>query len=445
MRKASHWKKMSCLVLSLCLMAGMTACGGQSDTGSSTAGGNSGKKEQVTLKAMLQYTSDSQKAAQDYATEKMKELMPEVTLELEVMPEDGDVTIETLGASGNLPDIYKSNAGLIELFLPSNNVLELDKYVESTGIEKRVVSGEQGSFWCEADNHCYAIPYASSESYLIYYNKKVFEDNNVEIPTNYSEFLEVVKTFSNKGITPLSLFKDPWVAPALYETIVTRTDPKGLISIDSGKTKMSEDLYVQSAERLEELIKAGLISKSAFSATNEEAMAAFSNNEAAMYANGIWAIKDLSASMGEGFGYLDYPLQDGAASDKNTNTRVGGPGIGGISVAPSSKNVDVAAEYACLMALELANGRYVHGESLSPFTTDEGIEQEVDLGEIAKQYAEDSQNFTSYTMFPWNWNHADTMNILSEELNKLMTGDYSVKEFIESSDKRMAEMLAEDE
>lgn len=467
MKKITKMKKAISLGLAFVLMASVLAgCGGKSegesnsspadvkteetsdqkeDAAADASGGEEAPAEQVTITAMLQYTSDVQKKATDYALERMKEIMPEVNLEMEIMPEDGDVTLKTRIAAGTLPDIWKSNTGLVYLALESDNVLELDQYLEETGIVDRVNPGERDVFWAK-DGHCYAVPYFSQESYLIYYNKKVFEDNNVKVPTNYSEFLDAVKTFRANDITPLALFaKDVWCPVAILDSIVTRKDPKGMVPIDTGEARMTDEVYVESAARLKELIDAGLISQTAFTASNDEAMAAFSNNEAAMYANGCWAIKDLYALMGDGFGYLDYPLQDGEASDANKNTRCGGAGIGGFSISPYSEHADVAAKYACLFAMELANGRYKYGEALSSFTMDEGITAEEDFGPVGDQYAKDCQDFTSYTLFPWCYEHADSMAILGEEISKLMTGDYAVEDFIESTDSRITEMLEEAE
>ena len=468
MKKMTKTKKAVSLGLALLLSAStMLGCGGKAESGSaspaeeeqtqeSAPADTSGKadtsgeeqgaaEEQITITAMLQYTSDSGKKATDYAIERMKEIMPEVNLVMEVMPEDGDVTLKTRIAAGTLPDIWKSNTGLVYLALESDNAMELDQYVEETGIVDRINPGERDLLYAK-DGHCYAIPYFSQESYLIYYNKKVFEENNVKIPTNYDEFLEAVKTFRANDITPLSLFaKDVWCPVAILDSIVTRDDPKGLVPIDTGEARLTEDVYVKGATKLKELIDAGLISQTAFTASNDEAMAAFANNEAAMYANGCWAIKDLYATMGDGFGYLDYPLQDGEATDANKNIRSGGQSIGGFSIAPYSEHADVAAKYACLLAMELANGRYKYGEVLSSFTTDEGITQEEDFGPVAVQYAEDAKNFTSYTLFPWAYDHADSMAILGEEISKLMTGDYAVEDFIENTDSRITEMLEEAE
>ena len=173
MKKMPRLKKAGCLGLALLLMVLAMGCGNKGETEKTAPADGSGEgqeasEEQITITAMLPYT---QKKAADYAIERMKEIMPEVNLVMEVMPEDGNVTVKTRIAAGTLPDIWKSDTTTTYLALESDNVLELDKYVEETGILERTNPGERDVFWAK-DGHCYAVPYFSQESYLIFITKK---------------------------------------------------------------------------------------------------------------------------------------------------------------------------------------------------------------------------------------------------------------------------------
>lgn len=44
----------------------------------------------------------------------------------------------------------------------------------------------------------------------IYYNKEIFEENNVELPKTFDEFLDVCTTFQNAGVTPLAAGLKSW-------------------------------------------------------------------------------------------------------------------------------------------------------------------------------------------------------------------------------------------
>lgn len=54
------------------------------------------------------------------------------------------------------------------------------------------------------DGKYYAMPYA--RNYMtVFYNIQMFEENNIEIPETYDEFINVCKTFKEAGITPICL------------------------------------------------------------------------------------------------------------------------------------------------------------------------------------------------------------------------------------------------
>lgn len=53
------------------------------------------------------------------------------------------------------------------------------------------------------DGHIYAFPRTGPAVDLLFFNKKVFEQNGVKIPTNYPELLAAVKAFNAKGIVPV--------------------------------------------------------------------------------------------------------------------------------------------------------------------------------------------------------------------------------------------------
>ena len=56
----------------------------------------------------------------------------------------------------------------------------------------------------QKDGKYYTLPY--SRNYMgVYYNLDIFEENNLEIPTTWNEFLKVCKTLESKLFTPIGL------------------------------------------------------------------------------------------------------------------------------------------------------------------------------------------------------------------------------------------------
>ena len=66
----------------------------------------------------------------------------------------------------------------------------------------------------------------------IYYNKEIFEENNVELPKTFDEFLDVCTTFQNAGVTPLAAGLKSW-EPLLKSSMAFVTAE--YLSTDEGK------------------------------------------------------------------------------------------------------------------------------------------------------------------------------------------------------------------
>ena len=151
------------------------------------------QEEKVTLKIFSQYSLPEEKQPFDYAKEQVAKVMPNVELELDIEPQDDNAKLKTLAASGSLPDIIRVTAGIVDLFKKSNNLLQLDQYVNELKIEDRIRPAYKGLLW-DSENHCYAVPRTASPTFIMYYNKELFTQNGVKVPENYDEFLPLLKS-----------------------------------------------------------------------------------------------------------------------------------------------------------------------------------------------------------------------------------------------------------
>ena len=116
--------------------------------------------EKVTLTLFANYSADQEIRTLDYALEKMKEIMPNVTVEIEAAPQDDGQKLMTYAASGNLPDVFKSDGVGIELFNKSGALLQLDDYVKKAEIEDSMVESYKSALYMP-DGHIYAVPWQS--------------------------------------------------------------------------------------------------------------------------------------------------------------------------------------------------------------------------------------------------------------------------------------------
>ena len=90
-------------------------------------------------------------------------------------------------------------------------------------------------------------------------NQEIFEENNLEVPTTWKEFLEVCKTLKEKSITPIGLMgKDPGRVGHGFQCMTVAWDPEGIEAIEravSGEEKLENDEgFREVAEKTAELL-----------------------------------------------------------------------------------------------------------------------------------------------------------------------------------------------
>ncbi|HET6781059.1 MAG TPA: ABC transporter substrate-binding protein [bacterium] len=67
----------------------------------------------------------------------------------------------------------------------------------------------------------YSVPVNVHRGNVLWYNKQIFDQNQLKAPTTWAEFFTVADTLKGKGITPLSLGdKNKWEAAHLFEDVL---------------------------------------------------------------------------------------------------------------------------------------------------------------------------------------------------------------------------------
>ena len=422
----------------------LSACGGGSTAQSSAASSevqsstgteqsqSTGTGENVTLKLYANYSDDQEKDTLDRAIAEMKKEMPNVTVEIEPASQDDGQKLKTYAASGNLPDIFKSDGVDIETFNKSGNLVQLDEYAKEAGITDDILDAYKDALYM-SDGHIYAVPWQSPWVNAFYANKAVFEENGVKIPENYDEFLTAVKTFNEKGVLPYALFgKEKQWCLHLYDIMVTRTAPAGIKGLDENTAKASDPDYLDAANKLIELANAGMLSKDVFNTTYDQAKALFTSGKAAMFMTGTWALNGLEQEMGDNLVLMYYPLAPAGSEESAKWNMSGGYSQGGFSVPEYSKNKEIAAKYAVLLSRKV-NDAFVALEGGSSIYKD-APKTEIELGPIMKQYIEDSGKFKSMSKFDWNLTNQELKTVMEDKSQELLTGSISAEDFAKELD-----------
>jgi raffinose/stachyose/melibiose transport system substrate-binding protein len=146
------------------------------------------------------------------------------------------------------------------------------------------------------------LPYSVAAASVIY-NVQMFEDNALEVPTTWTELIEVCNTLQDAGITPIySTYKEPWtVGQGLFDyTVGGSIDVAGFYEeMNELGTEVGPDSPVSFEKTLKEPVEkmvelAGYSNPDAESRGYGDGNVAFANGEAAMYLQGPWALGEIA-------------------------------------------------------------------------------------------------------------------------------------------------------
>lgn len=144
--------------------------------------------------------------------------------------------------------------------------------------------------WQTADGKMFAVPFAAV-SHAVYYNKDIFEANGLAIPQTFEEFLTVLQTLKDKGITPMGNgVADEWdILECLFlgmlPNYVGGADER--VKYESGEKKLNDPAMV---EAFTDLAKLAPYLPEGFSAvTYNDSANLFAIEQAAMYVDGSWS------------------------------------------------------------------------------------------------------------------------------------------------------------
>lgn len=132
------------------------------------------------------YYADASIEVVDKTLERMKEIYPDLTINIEHRTDSDGAVLKTRASVGELPDIFECTGSLTDILMESGDLAVLDDAMEAFGMESKFIDG---NFEVKkaANGHYYAITPTVPEACLLYYNTEVFESLGLKEPKNYDE------------------------------------------------------------------------------------------------------------------------------------------------------------------------------------------------------------------------------------------------------------------
>jgi glucose/mannose transport system substrate-binding protein len=153
----------------------------------------------------------------------------------------------------------------------------------------------------------YSVPVNIHRANVLWYNKGVFEDNNLEPPTTFDEFFQVADTLKAAGITPLALGDNGiWASAQVMETVLLGTlGADGYNGLWTGDTDWAGPEVTKALETFKQMLS--YVNSDHTSLTWDQANALVISGDAAMTIMGDWIEGDYKAKNFTDFGYVPTP------------------------------------------------------------------------------------------------------------------------------------------
>lgn len=250
--------------------------------------------------------------------------------------------LTTLMASNAVPDMFFTwELSYLEPFVKGGKVIDITSYLDADTAWKDSFAG--GTLdTLTYDGGIYAVPTQKSLC-VMFYNKQIFEENGVAVPTTFDEFLTVCETLKANGVTPMALCgTDAWIPAQFVQQIAGGMAGDALFkSICAGEEVWNNETHVKAAEEVKAMADAGWFQEGYIGMGPEESTALFESGQTAMYFQGAWdAGRIMESSVGEVAGAFVLPAYDA----QYNNISVGSVDTS-FALSQNCQNADAAIDF----------------------------------------------------------------------------------------------------
>lgn len=302
--------------------------------------------------------------------------------------------IKSAVAANELPDVFYTWAGgFSQAFVDSGKVLQLDSYYDKYKDELSEAALANITY----DGKLFGSTIVTPVS-VMWYNAKIFKENNLEAPETWDEFVNVCSTLREAGIDPIATSaKDKWVLAMLHDGLTLKSvgaDKLQKTLLKQGGSYSDPDFLV-SAQKIKELADMNAFINGAAGLSNDEASAEFYSGKAAMYFTGSWMGGSIMTDAPDPKDFSVAPIPVVNSSNAKLTDFMGG-GADSLMVAASTKNADLSAELAFEVTKGVSKYAYLSGAGIPAWKV---TYDDSEVPELTKKVAEYANSATSFTLW----------------------------------------------
>lgn len=208
---------------------------------------------------------------------------------------------------GDPPGSFQVHMGheLIDTWVTSDYMQPLDDLFEQEGFNDAFPQGVLDIVSYEG--HPYSVPVNIHRANVLWYNKTVFEDNNIDPPESFDDFFAAADTLQAAGITPLALGDSEIFASTqlLETTLLGSLGADAYKGLWTGDTDWAGDDVTAALENYEKMLS--YVNDDHSSLTWDQANDLVIAGDAAMTVMGDWLDADNNAKGFEDSGWIPSP------------------------------------------------------------------------------------------------------------------------------------------
>ncbi|MEZ3160105.1 extracellular solute-binding protein [Microbacterium sp. BWT-B31] len=371
--------------------------------------------EEVTLKVWSWRTEDIEKYNRIFDV--YEKVHPGVTVEFEAFQNTEYNQILTTGLAGSDgPDVPMVRAyGQLQPNIEAGQLEPIDGIVEGLDdIAPSVLAGAQG----REDGKLYAVPLAT-QTLQVFYNKAIFEENDLDVPTTWDEFIDVNETLLAAGVTPMALgAKDAWMLPIFSDIVGSAryggSDFESDI-LDGSKTFEDAD-YVASLQIVDDMQK--YLTPNAVGVSYTESQIQFTSGQAAQFPGGSFEIATFRSQAPDlDFGSYQVPLPDGSVSENPVS-----PAYADGNFAVNSKSPNKEAAFELLNWFATPEFGQLVADELNQFSPIPGVTYS---DEVMEEAWDNFQKGQAPYLLLVNFRYGEPQGtaVLGEQVQKMFLGE----------------------
>lgn len=376
---------------------------------------------QVEINFFHRWPNEPKKTYYDDLVKEFEEQNPDIKVNVErVLNDSYKDKVKVVAGSSSAPDLMFSWSGsFVQELVDGGNVMDLGPWLDDNPEFKDSFYPSQLEPF-NIDGVQYGLP-VGMQSKVFFYNKDVFKELGLEVPSSWEEFMSVLTKIESSGMTPIEYgSQDQWTIAHWVGTLNQRVvDPEVFAADqDPAKGEFTDPGYVTALERFLELSK--YMNDDMASINHEVARNSWVAGDAPIF----YAQSAEVGYFGEAqfdYGTLNFPAVKGGKGDPDQLT--GAPE--GFVISKNTKHPEETKKLLEFILSKENGVKYMEdaGE-LSPI---KGAVDEADVPQIVKDMSDDIVNASQMT--PWLDNMYDPQIVqvyLSE--TQLMLGGQQTPE-----------------